>query len=117
MFRPFTKRYESFCQGKEPLTSFAYFCLTMLEQSVGPGKGLRQKAANVYGFGMPVLSEIAKLSSNKGGSEARKASGTGDPLTQEECRFLKSAVVRLILRVAEHHGGAGDLPKISIQDI
>ena len=111
------QRYESFCQGKEPLTSFAYFCLTMVEQSVGPGKGLRQKAANVYGFGMPVLNKIASLSSTKGGSQARKALGANAPLAQDECRFLKRAIVRLILRVAEHHRGASGLRQISNKDI
>ena len=111
------QRYESFCQGKEPLTTFAYFCLTMVEHSVGPGNGLRRKAANVYGIEMSVLSKIARLSSTKGGSEARKALGTNTPLTQDECRFLKRSVVRLILRVAEHRSGIGGLPKISIKDI
>ncbi len=111
------QRYESFCQGKELLTAFAYFCLTIVEHSVGPGKKLRRKAADVYGIEMPVLDEIGKLSSCKGGSEARKASGTNDPLTQDERRFLKRAVVRLIRRVAEYHGRIGGLSKISIKDI
>ena len=52
------QRYESFYQGKEPLTSFANFCLTVVEQSV-PGKGCkRKKAAKVYRFGKRVLDKI-----------------------------------------------------------
>lgn len=112
------QRYKAFCQGKEPLTAFAYFCLTMMESSVRLGKRRRQRAADKYEIDLQVLNEVAKLSSNKGGREARKASASGDPLTQAERQFLKRAVVRLILRVAEYHGGGTEgLRKITTQEI
>ena len=111
------QRYKSFCQGKEPLTTFAYFCLTVMEHSIGLGRGLRRKASDKYGIDKRLLDEMGRLSSIEGGSEARKASGTGHPLTQDERQFLKRAVVRMIRRVAEYHAGTDDLPKITIQDI
>lgn len=67
--------------------------------------------------GHAVTKEIGNLSTNKGGSEAWKASGIGDPLSQEEYQFLERAVERLILRVAEYHSGASSLPQVSIRDI
>ena len=106
-----------FAKVQEPLTSFAYYCLDTIEDSVGPGKNLRRKAANVYGVEKRVLDEAGKLSSKKGGGEARKAAGKSDPLTQDEIKFLKRAVVRLIRRVAEYHGGTDGLRKITIQEI
>lgn len=91
--------------GREPLASVAYFCLTMLEDSalqVAPGKPKkRQAAANHYQIEMCVLNRVGKLSSEKGGDEARKAQGRSDSFTQEESRFLGAAVAAFIRRAAE----------------
>ena len=106
-------RYERYKAGKEPLTSFAYYCCTEIEQSGGGGTA----AAKRYNVSRNLLECISRLSSTKGGSEARKAQGAGSPLTDDERRFLERAVVRLIRRVAEYHASPGCLPEITIGDI
>ena len=106
-------RYERYKAGKEPLTSFAYYCGTEIEHSGGGRTG----AADLYKVSSKLLTRIGKLSSTKGGAEARKAKGAGAPLTDDERRFLERAVVRLIRRVAEYHASRGCLPEITIDDI
>lgn len=124
-------RYERYWQDKEPLTTMAYYNVTELERSavanesgaVAAGKhkkdkkGARVLAAEMYKIDKPVLDEIARLSSIKGGDEARKAGGANKPLSEGERRFLKRAAVRLIRRVAEYHSGRRDLSSISIERI
>ena len=55
----------------------AYFCLTILQ-----GSGDRKKAAKKYGIKLEVLNKIAQLSSERGGQQARKASGKKNDLTE-----------------------------------
>ena len=96
----------------------------MLEQSIGQGtttgprkpSSRRKKAANCYGIDVEVLQRLGKLSSTKGGGDARKAEGADQPFTDEERRFLEAALRRLIRRVAEYHGGNNKLSPISIKD-
>ena len=106
-------RYERYKAGKEPLTSFAYYCYTEIVQ----GERGQVTAASRYNVSRKLLRCIAKLSSRKGGTEARKAAGTGLPLTQDERRFLERGVVRLIRRVAEYHANPQCLPEITINEM
>ena len=91
------RRYMGHLEGREPLSTMAYFCLTVLEQK----EGGRSKAAARFGISENVLERIGKLSSTKGGPSARKAIGSSAPHTPEEERYLKSAVQTLIRRAAE----------------
>ena len=111
------QRYKGYREGKEPLPGFAYFCLSAIVWSVGPGKGLTEKAARQYDMDGALLRKISNLSSTKGGSQARKGTGVADALTQDEQQFLERATVRLIRRVAEYHGRNGNLPEVTIADI
>lgn len=87
---------------REPLASMAYFCLTMLEDSAPQvARGKRKAAANHYQIEMRVLNSVGKLSSEKGGDEARKAQGRGARFTKEEISFLEAAVIAFIRRAAE----------------
>ena len=106
-------RYKRYKAGKEPLTSFAYYCCTEIEQHGGG----RKKAAERYNVSINVLGEITRLSSKKGGTEARKAEGAGSPLTKSERDFLEQAMVRLIVRVAEYHATPRCLTAINKNDI
>ena len=106
-------RYERYKAGKEPLASFAYYCCTAIEQRGGG----QDAAAKRYKVSKKLLRRIRTLSSTKGGTEARKAGGTGSPLTPDERRFLEQAVSRLIRRVAEYHGNPNCLPEITACDI
>ena len=106
-------RYERYKAGKDLLTSFAYYCCTEIEQSGGGRAG----AAKRYNVSRKLLERMGRLSSTKGGAEARKAQGAGSPLTGDERRFLERAVVRLIRRVAEYHASPACLPAITVADI
>ena len=89
-------RYVEYCEGKEPLTSMAYFCLTTLQ-----GKDGRAGAAARYWISKRVLRRLSMLSSTKGGFGARKAEGVRQDLTQQERQFLEAAVKTMIHRAAE----------------
>ena len=106
------QRYVRYKAGKELLTSFAYYCCTEIENV----EGGRKAAVSRYNVSSKLLERISKLSSIKGGTEARKADAVGFPLTQDERRFLERAVVRLIRRVAEYQANPQCSPKITIDD-
>ena len=58
------------------------------------------------------------LSARKGGPVARKAEGRGDPFTQEEARFLETAVVAFTRRAAERAADPnGNPPVITMADL
>ena len=107
-------RYRGYKDGKELLPSFAYYCFTELLRQAQGGVA---KVARRYSISQPVLKKISQLSSIKGGVEARKAKGANDPFTKEEREFLEKALPRLILRVAEYHGGQHNIPKITMGDL
>ncbi len=120
------QRYIRHHSGREGLESMAYFCLSMLEdrpsqpnsqERIHPKK--RKAAAENYQIDKDVLAEIGRLSSTKGGpAGARKASGVDTELTQQERRFLKEAIKKMIRRAAEKaHRPDADLPKISLADL
>ena len=97
-------RYAGYREGREPLASMAYFCLTVLEESawhkVRNANGKRDAAARWYGIPKNDLERVAKLCTIKGGAEARKAEGIGSQLTPQEKRYIESAVVAFIRRGA-----------------
>ena len=95
------ERYRRYLGGQEPLTSMAYFCLTVLKASAGPKSGAEKDIAQFYCIRPRVLSELRQLSSSKGGTEARKAAGLGYDLYQQERIFLEEAVKAIIRRAAE----------------
>ncbi len=107
-------RYMGFRQGREPLASMAYFCLTVLEYS----HGKREKAAKTYGIDLAVLKKIGYLSSEKGGHHARKAIGRSRDLTDRDRRFLEDATRAMIYRAARKaQDPSGNLPKISLSGL
>ena len=96
-------RYMGYRDGKEPLTSMAYFCLTVLESSAVKKKGetARKAAARQYCIANGVMNNVGTLCDKKGGRGARKAKGVHLELTQGEKRFLEDAVKAMIRRAAE----------------
>ena len=107
-------RYMGYRQGREPLTTMAYFCLTILERSTKKNHS-REVAAETYGITLEVLSKIGHLSSEKGGQQARKASGTNNNLTAQDRRFLEEAIKAIIRRAAEKaYAPNSDFPEISL---
>ena len=106
-------RYMDYRQGREPLASMAYFCLTVLVDSMG-----RKVAAKRYQVERDILDLIGFLSSKKGGPQARKAGGTTHDLTDQERHFLEEATKSMIYRVAEKaHNPDSDLPKITLSNL
>ena len=107
-------RYMNYRQGREPLSSMAFFCLTVLENSA---RG-RKKAASKYQIANTVLEKIGYLSSEKGGPEARKAEGITKELTEEERYFLNQAIKKIIRRVAgKICNPKAELDKILLTDL
>ena len=113
------QRYMGYRRGNEPLASMAYFCLSVLEHSTGQKeKGRRKAAAQEYQINPSVLAKIGKLSSEKGGLDARKGVGVDKDFTNQERAFLKQAIKRIIRRAAEKvHSPDKALPQISLSDL
>ena len=101
-------RYMGYRQGREPLATMAYFCLTMIENNPTTKKDASSR----------VRDKIRYLSSGKGGQQARKADGTGTDLTAQDRLFLEEAIKAVIRRAAETaHAPDHNLPKISMSDL
>lgn len=102
------ERYVRYRAGREYLTSMAYFCLTVLENSVqsvrNRKESLRKAAARQYNVEFSVLKEIGRLCACKGGTEARKKQGAGQELDGQERRFLEEVVKAIIQGAAEVNG-------------
>ena len=113
------QRYMGYRRGNEPLASMAYFCLSVLEHSTGQKeKGRRKAAAQKYQINPSVLAEIGKLSSEKGGLDARKGVGVDNDFTNQERAFLKQAIKRIIRRAAEKaHSPDKVFPQILLSDL
>ena len=94
-------RFLRYLEGRETLAGMAYFCLTVLEASTGKYKGARRAAAVQHGIDRAVLEEIGRLSSTKGGTDARKATGIGHAIDHKERLFLEAATKAIIRRTAE----------------
>ena len=101
-------RYMGYRQGREPLTTMAYFCLTIIEDNPTTIKDVSSRTRD----------KIRHLSSGKGGQQARKASGKDTDLTAQDRRFLEEAIKTIILQVAERARAPDrNLPKISLSDL
>ena len=109
-------RYTGYLEGRELLTSMAYFCLTMFTEYLNVD---RRAAASKYRIEKKVLRKIGDLSTNRGGpAGARKAKGVGQDLTAAESHFLDEAVKAIIRRVAEvAHDPGSDFPRIRLSDL
>lgn len=100
-------RYEGYLDGKEPLQSMAYFCLTMVERIYGgqqkKGENTRKATARTMEVDLEVLDTLGELTSERGDeTTARKFLGQPAPLTGTECAWIASVVRELIYRVGEH---------------
>ena len=111
-------RFVGYLEGREPLPSMAYFCLDVLERSAAGSGKKRPRAAEKYAVEEDVLNEIGRLTSRKGGAQARKGEGLGAELEATEIRFLKRAVGAIILRMAEMAADPDrDYPVIGMSDL
>ena len=102
-------RYMDYLQGREPLTSMAYFCWTMVKDD----------PTTKTDFSRRVCNTIGRLSLGGGPKYARKREGINkEPLTDQECHFLMEAIKAIIRRAAERaHGPNRGLPPISMSGL
>jgi hypothetical protein len=93
--------YRLYCDGRSRLGDSAYFCLTVLEHTLGRRKGRRGSAARYFGIDDPVLKTLGTLTDQKGGREARKAKGAQNEFTNAERIWLQEVMKTMIRRAAE----------------
>lgn len=109
LVRTLWTRYVKYQEGREPLLSMAYFCLTALESDAGS----RVDAATKYKIHANVLRKLGELTSTRGDSAtARKASGALNtiPLSGQESAWIEAAVLWLIRRAGEVATGGDPSP-------
>ena len=97
-------RLDRYHQGRETLAAMSYFCLTVMGDSAPAAKrttGTRKAVRDYYHISVEVQTKVSALSSEKGGNEARKAEGLQQEFTNEEKKFLLTAVQSFTRRVAE----------------
>ncbi len=95
------RRYLGHKEGREPLNSMAYLCLTILEKNAGD----RKRAAVQYGFDHAVLSKLGYLCSEVGDDQtARKRSSQSHnrPHTAEEQTWIDAVIRSMVRRVGEY---------------
>ena len=91
-------RFRGYQDGREPLLSMAYFCLTVVLSAAG---GL-SNAAKAFGIAESVLRKLGELTSNRGDlTTARKARATKHPLTGAERAWIEATVKQLVLRLCD----------------
>lgn len=105
-------RYDGCRNGREPLQSMAYFCLTFLEEKARSRKGTEK----TYRIDRPVLSKMGELTSTRGDSKTARKADALQPLTAVESAWLEAAVKMLIWRVGDTRG-LGALPPITMADL
>lgn len=107
-------RYQGYRDGREPLLSMAYFCLTVLEANAGG----RSSAALKYRIDKALLDKLGELTSRRGDRAiARKATaGPAEPLTGLETAWLEAAVKTLIWRLGDTRDTTA-LPSITLADV
>jgi len=107
-------RYQGYRDGREPLLSMAYFCLTVLEANAGS----RRSAARKYRIERALLDKVGELTSRRGDRlSARKATARpAQPLTGPEIAWLEAALKTLIWRLGDTRSATA-LPLITLADL
>lgn len=105
-------RSQGYRDGREPLPSMAYFCLTFLEAKAGS----RKDAADAYRIDLQVLRKMGELTTTRGDAMNARKADAAKPLTGAEHAWLEAAVKMLIWRVGDtRHASA--LPLITMSDL
>jgi hypothetical protein len=101
-------RYEGYVQGREPLLTMAYFCLSFLEWrgSQQPERGeVRAWVESQYAIKREVLDQLGKFTATLGDEmTARKidAKSLHRVPTPQEASWIDAAIRMIIHRVGEH---------------
>lgn len=107
-------RWRGYIEGREPLESMAYFCLTVLRIHDGS-----QGAAKRFNIAETVLRKLSHLSSETGDlATARKITASLRPRTDAEEAWLHAAVKVIVRRAGEVAAAPGaPLPQITMADL
>jgi hypothetical protein len=110
-----SQRYQGYLEGREPLPTMAYFCLTVLEAAAGGGRNARRKAATMYNIKYQVLKKLGELTSVRGDhSTARKMlTPETTPLSGEEDAWIQATIKQIIWRLGDQRSPA-TLPTITM---
>jgi hypothetical protein len=106
------QRYRGYLDGREPLQSMTYFCLTIIER----GAGSRNAAAAQYQIDNKVLRKIGELSSTRGDNLTARKAVAAQPLSAKESSWLEAVVKILIQRIGDSRDPA-QLPLITMSDL
>lgn len=114
------RRFQQFREGKEPLLSMAYACLSFLESTTAQKQGSRRAVCSKYAIDEGVRTKLGDLVSEKGSpEEARKLDhgATGVPLSGAEKEWVEQVILALIRRKAEYdHDPSRLFPQITLTD-
>ena len=106
-------RYRAYEEQREPLTSMAYVCLTMIEKMGGN----REKAGVLLNVQDKVLSKLGELTEQGDAKTARKVLRRPQrALTRQERAWIEAAVKGLIWQVGEKIGG-GTTRRLTTEDL
>jgi len=92
-------RHQAYIEGREPLTSVAYFCSTYVQALAGGGDS---RASKKYKISRKVFERVGKFTGTRGDYlTARKVVNNQPPipLSQDDLRWLEAAVRLMIWRV------------------
>jgi len=110
-------RYQGYLDGKEPLLSMAYFCLTVLETRGKGNKNRREAASKLFAIKKDVLDTLGRLTTQRGDNlTARKAQATPVTLSGSEEAWIEKVIKLLIRRIGEYRS-AQTLPQITMADL
>lgn len=94
-------RFRGYQDGREPLLSMAYFCLTVVLSAAG-GRNRLRNTAKIFGINEDVLRKLGDLTSNRGDrTTARKAHASSQPLTGPERAWIEATIKQLVLRLCD----------------
>ena len=109
------QRYEGYLNGREPIGSMAYFCLTVLEGLAGGRAG----DATTFGISLAVLDRLGRLATEIGDDRTRRKFGPpSTPPPKRAVAWLDAAVKAIILRVGEWaHNSDAPRPQLTMGDL
>ena len=102
--------FRGYQDGREPLLSMAYFCLTVVE-STATARDRRKNAAQMFSIEEGVLDKLGDLTANRGDrSDARKARSSTQALTGTERAWIESTIKQLVLQLCDPAAGCERKP-------
>jgi len=105
-------RYQGYRDGREPLQSMAFFCLTLVILRAGRSQ---RAASAAYRIELPTLRKMGELSSTRGDAMNARKADAAKPLSAEHA-WLEAAVKMLIWRLGDTRNAVA-LPMITMADL